>query len=207
MSDSSPGAGSRTSVRSWWRLRRTRRYWASSAWQRRQVSTWRRRARSAVAAPSTIPGRALLTSSHRMGALLSQLREQPLPETAAGPVQVHLGRRLADAELVGDGRMGQVVDVAQDDHRPEAIGELLEGLVQPRSEEFGVGRRLWVVFGPDIGERGLLVELLVAGARPLGHCRGRAVGRDAVHPGREARLAPKALQPLVGPQVGLLHHV
>src|SRR5437016_13745418 len=120
MSDNRPGAGSSTSVRRWCRLRRRRRYWASSAWQRRQVSTWRRRVRSAVAAPSTISGRALLTSSHRMGVLLSQLREQPLAEPATGPVKANLGRRLADAELVGDVGVGQVVDVAQDDYRPQA---------------------------------------------------------------------------------------
>ena len=54
-------------------------YCASSAWQRRQVSTWRRRARSAVAAPSTISGRAWDTSSHCMSVLLFRLREQPLP--------------------------------------------------------------------------------------------------------------------------------
>src|SRR5207302_11342772 len=125
MSANRPGAGSSTSVRSWWRVRRSFRYWTSSAWQRRQPSTWRRRARSAGATPSTITGRARDTSSHRMGGLLSLHREQTLAQPAPGPMEPHLGSRLTDPELVGDGLVGQVVHVPEYDDRPQALGQVL----------------------------------------------------------------------------------
>ena len=42
---------------------------------------------------------------------------------------------------------------------------------------------------------------------PLLHERRRGVGRDAVHPRRELRLAAELPDALPGPQVCLLHHV
>src|SRR5579875_4107572 len=54
-------------------------------------------------------------------ALLERVLEPP-----AGPVQADLGRRFGDAELGGDGVVGQVVDVAQDDDLPEPDGKVAE---------------------------------------------------------------------------------
>ena len=39
--------------------------------------------------------------------LLAPQREEPLPQLAPGPVQPDLGRRLADAQLGGDGSWGR----------------------------------------------------------------------------------------------------
>src|SRR2546428_4189426 len=127
MSGSTPGAGSSTSVRSWWRAFRSLRYCTSSAWQRRQASTCRRRFRSAGAVPSTMPGSASATSSLCMGLLLSLERVQLLAQPATGPVEPDLGRCLRDAELGGYGLVGQVVDVAQDDDRPQPRRQIGEG--------------------------------------------------------------------------------
>src|SRR3954469_8451182 len=139
-----PGAGSSTSVRSWRRALSSLRYCTSSAWQRRHDSTWSSVAWSACPVPSTMWGSALATSSQLIrsdgtGFLLTPHREQPLPELATSPVQAHLGRRLADAQLVGDGLMGQVVDVAQHDHRPQLGGQLSQGGDDLVALEGGIG--------------------------------------------------------------------
>ena len=73
------------------------------------------------------------TSSHRIGhaprrSLARPAREQLLAQLAPGPVQPHLGRRLGDAQLGGDGLVGQVVDVAQHDHGPQPGRQVVEGV-------------------------------------------------------------------------------
>src|SRR5579871_6562348 len=135
---STPGAGSRTSVRRWCRARSSRRYWTSSAWQRKQPSTWAATRRSACALPSTMAGRRSATSSHwnpdsdrTCVLLLAAERVEPLAEFPAGPVQPHLGRRLADAELGRDALVGKVIDVPQHDDGPQPRGQLLEGGFDP----------------------------------------------------------------------------
>ena len=140
------------------------RYWTSSAWHRRQCSTWRagvvgrgrrrrRRRRPAASASVVTPhGRALVIVRHRRA--LPRQREQLARAAAAGPVEAHLGRRLGDAELGGDGLVGQVVDVAQHDHGPQP-GRQLGGAPRragragrrPRPEP--AGSRV----GVDVGDR------------------------------------------------------
>jgi len=51
------------------------------------------------------------------------------------------------------------------------------------------------------------LERLVTVLRPATGVGGRGVGRDAVHPRRELRVAAEALQALPGPEVRVLHHV
>ena len=58
--------------------------------------------------------------------------------------------------------MGQVVDVAEDDHGPEPGRQLLEALGHPVALEAGRGLQLGVVLGPGVGERAVVVELVVA---------------------------------------------
>src|SRR3954469_26032942 len=127
-----PGAGSSTSVRSWRRALSSLRYCTSSAWQRRHDSTWSSVAWSACPVPSTMWGSALATSSQLIrsdgtGFLLTPHREQLLPELATSPVQAHLGRRLADSQLIRDSLVRQVVDVTQHDDRPQLRRQLTQG--------------------------------------------------------------------------------
>src|SRR3954447_6549018 len=131
MSATSPGAGSSTSVRSVCSARRSLRYCTSSAWQRRQRSTWRRVTRSSSTEPSAASDSSSATSSHRTFVALlvswvSTLREKLFPQLLASAVQADLGGRLGDAELGGDGLVGQVVDVTQDDDGPQARRELAQ---------------------------------------------------------------------------------
>src|SRR5688500_14830751 len=162
-----PGAGSSTSVRSWRRVLSRRRYCTSSAWHRRQASTWRSTADSAVAPPSTIWGSTSTTWSHCTLLLLSTHREQALPQLATGPVEPDLGRRLGDAELSRDLLVGEVVDVTEDDHRPQPVRQFLEGGGDPLAVQGGVGPGLGVGLEALVDERGLLGELLVAVLAPL----------------------------------------
>src|SRR5207302_6230777 len=161
MSESTPGAGSSTSVRSWCSAFSSLRYCTSSAWQRRQASTCRRRPTSAAAVPSTIPGRAPATSSHRMGLLLSPVREQLLPQPAAGAVEADLGRRLRDPELRRDRLVGHVVDVAQHDDRPQPRRQLLQRGLDAVVERAPLSHRLGVDLWTPVGDSRVLLELLV----------------------------------------------
>src|SRR3954447_3646537 len=172
MSVRSPGAGSSTSVRSVCSARRSLRYWTSSAWQRRQLSTWRRASRSSWSEPSATSERRSAIWSHCTGTTLLLDRLSPqgvevLAELAAGSVQTHLRRRLGDAQLGGDGLVGQVVDVAEHDHGPQAGGQLTQGRVEAIPE----GGRLRACLGVDVGvrvrDRRVVEELLVAVAGAL----------------------------------------
>src|SRR6059058_2425219 len=159
---------------------------------------WRTTLRSAVSSPSMIWGRASTTSSHRTGPLLCQSLppggEEPLPQLLAGPVQAHLGGRLADTELGGDRLVGQVVDVTQDDDRPQARRQILEGDGDAVELQRHTRHDLRVAVDPTVGDRRVTVELLVSGPAPTHHMGRGAVGGDPVHPGRKGSVAPKSLE-------------
>src|SRR2546423_1057837 len=202
-----PGAG----ITSWVRIVRrafsSLWYLASSAWQTRQELTWCCTASSTGSPTSTARGRIRATSSHRTSNT-SPLLEQHVPQPLAGSVQTNLGRRHRDPELLGDGLMGEVVDVLQDHDGPQLGRELGHGLGEPLMERrrlgdgLGVGERT-VVY--DF--RALVVERVgPVAAAPLGH-RGRGVGRDAVEPRGELRVATELPYGLPGAEVSLLHHV
>ena len=133
--------------------------------------------------------------------------EQVLPELLACPVEAHLGRRLGDPELGGDGLVGQVVDVSQHHHLAELGGKCLEGVGEPGAQRRGVGLLLGVVGGPFVDHGVGVEELLVAVLAALAQLGGRAVRGDPVHPRGELRVAAEALQATEGSEVGLLHHV
>src|SRR2546429_3665985 len=156
MSETRPGAGSSTSVRSWCKALSSLRYCTISAWHRKQCSTWSRTAMSANSEPSAMRASTGTTSSHRMCGLLSTQREQLLPQLAPRPVQPDLGGRLGDAELLGDRLVGKVVDIAQDDDRPQLRRQLLEGIIHPAAQQAGLGHGDRVDVGMRVGERHVL---------------------------------------------------
>src|SRR5581483_4921882 len=214
MAGNMPGAGSRTSVRSWWRARRSLRYWASSAWQRRHESTWRTTLASARSWWSTTCGNSSAIWSHCTDVLLSvtlsQLPaqwEEALPQSAPGPVEADLGRPFRDTQLGGDGLVGEVVHVTQHHDGAHVGREGLERFGQPRALGGDVRPQLGVDLGPLIDQRVVVREVLVPVARTTGQVRRRAVGRDAIEPRGEGRVATEALEALVGPQIRVLHHV
>ena len=78
ISASRPGAGSSTSVRRLCSARSSLRYWTSSAWHRRQCSTWRRSDRSSIDRARRPRRRAARpSSSHRTGVVLLDRRRPP----------------------------------------------------------------------------------------------------------------------------------
>ena len=90
------GAGDRTSVRSVCSALRSLRYCASSAWHRRQPSTWRARpALERLAVRGGRQGGGEVVTPHGVSVVadLAGQREEPLAEPLAGAVQPDLGRR------------------------------------------------------------------------------------------------------------------
>ena len=184
-------------------VRSSRRYWASSAWQRRQlldvVGLGRRRA---------APGSSSAAAGSRSATCVTPHGRDSSPEAASrrntssrslrrARCRRTLAAGLGDAQLGGDGLVGQVVDVAQHDHGPQPGREARAGRAAPGR----AGRRA------RPGRRG---RARAGGRRPGGRrassswrWRARrprwvdgAVGGDAVQPGRELGVAP---EPVAGP--------
>ncbi len=74
-------------------------------------------------------------------------------------MEANLGRARADAELLGDRLVGQVVDVTQHDHRAQARREPLERSPHPGARLGRVGPGHRVVFGALVGQRRRLGQL------------------------------------------------
>ena len=200
-----PGAGSSTSVRIDRRpaaacgTARPRPGSAGSARRggvRRPIGRGSRgRRRPGAAAPRRCRHTARAASS---SSSLAARPEHLLAQLAAGPVEAHLGRRLGDAELGGDGLVGQVVDVAQHD---DGGGRSSRARRAPRAgPAASASARGRVVVGARSSTTGVVVELVVAVRAPA-EVGGGAVGRDPVQPRRELGVAAEALEPPVGPQV------
>src|SRR5258708_4712586 len=93
--------------------------------------------------PSTASGSRRATSSHRMaGPPGVEAVVEEVAEPFAGPVEADFGGRDGDAGLVGDGLVGESVDVFQHDDLPQGVGEALEGLGELFEPGGGVGDRL-----------------------------------------------------------------
>ena len=138
----------------------------------------------------------------------SRQREQAVAQLAAGPVQAHLGRRLRDAQLGGDGLVGQVVDVAEHDDGPQPGRQAGEGLAAAgRGASAASARASGSSSGRLVDRRASSVSSSWRCRAPPAEVGGRAVGRDPVQPRRELGVAAEALEAPVGPEVGLLHHV
>src|SRR5258705_9996153 len=89
-----------------------------------------------------------VSSSHRMSfVLLAREREEPLAQPTPRPVETHLGGGGGDPELFGDGLVGHVVDVAEDDDRLQARRQLLESIAQAVTQVGGHGQALGVAVG------------------------------------------------------------
>src|SRR5436190_11084208 len=185
--DSTPGLGSSTSVRRWRNAFNSLRYCTSSAWHRRHESTWRRTRRSARSFPSITAGNRAATESQviwsdRISCLFLVLdgvvaphREQPLPQLFPRSVQPHLGGRLADPQLLSDGLVGEVVDVAQHHDRPQSGRKGRDGFAHPVPLERRLGPDLRIVVGPLVDQLAVGVELVVAGLAAASERCGRAV--------------------------------
>ena len=196
ISASRPGAGSSTSVRRRCSARSSLRYWASSAWQRRQRSTWR-----------------------RVGPVEPRPCRRPRP--AAGRRRRHTAWAASSAVVVGAGSVAQLacgpgaaapwppttempssaaivlvrqaVDVSQHHDAPAARRQLASAPGARSGSAADVGRRLGVGLGG--GSIGVLERRRASSARGGGgrFDRGgsRAVGGDPVHPGGELGVARK----------------
>ncbi len=121
-----------------------------------------------------------------------------------------LGRRHGDAQLGGDGLVGQVVHVAQDHHGPRASGRRARpGPASRRSREGGrcsAAESSGFPTGASspLGDhrRPARRRARRGGGREAWRPprrRGGAVGRDAVEPGGELGVAPEALEAPIGP--------
>ena len=87
------------------------------------------------------------------------------PAGAGEPVQPHLGRRDRDVQLVGDGVMGQVVDVPQGPAttaRREPAQRVRQVVAQAVASARATGSKVDAVVG-----HGALLDQLVDGACPL----------------------------------------
>ena len=133
--------------------------------------------------------------------------EQLLTQAAASPVEAHLGRGLADAELSGNLLVRQVVDVPEHDHHPHLVRKLRQRLDKTLAVVGRPGRGLRVALRTRLENLEIVVELHVGGPPALGHESRRAVHGDAMQPSPKGRVAPELAQLAESAQIGLLQHV
>ena len=117
--------------------------------------------------------------------------EQLLTQAAPSPVETHLGRGLADAELTSNLLVRQVVNIPEHDHHPHLVRKIRECFHETLPIVGCPSRRLRVSLGARLQNLEIVVELDVGGPPALGHQRGRAVRGDAMQPCPEAGIPPE----------------
>src|SRR5262249_10795765 len=156
--------------------------------------------------PSTVSGNCRATSSHRMGGPPAFL-EQHVTQALAPAVEPYLRRRDRDPEILGDGLVRQAVHVLEYHDAPQLGWQRGDGARQLLEPDGRLDRRLRLRLEGGVDRLLDVLEGLGPAPAPLLHERGGGVGRDAVHPGGELRVAAEALDALPGPEIGLLDHV
>ena len=122
-------------------------------------------------------------------------------------MQADLRRRLGDAQLLCELLVREVVEGAQDHDRPELGWEPPQGLLE-LGTQLDVGHPvLRIPPAVEVGDVGLVGELLVPVLGAPAEVGRRAVRRDPVEPRRELGVTAETLEALVGPQVRVLSHV
>lgn len=140
--------------------------------------------------------------------LRGAVRDDP-PQGAAGAVEPHLDVPFHRFERLGGLRGAQPLGVAQHEHEPIAVRQLLEGGVK-EPPQLAVGGDL-VRPRPLVTNLGTALHAAASAERVLASLPSRAGERlvhdDSCQPGREAGAPLKLLELRPGAHVTLLHHV
>jgi hypothetical protein len=138
---------------------------------------------------------------------LSGQREHALAKAATGTMEADLRGTHGDTELFGNGVVGEIVDIAQDDDRTEAGRQVADRVVELTPERIDIGLGGRVGLGTHIGHVSLVGQLVVVVTAPLARGRRRAVRNDAIEPCRELGVAAEPIEAAIGTEVSVLHDI